>query len=281
MRFEAWAGGDAAAAQTVRDAEHRGDAAKRELLNALREAFITPLEPEDVFTLSRGPRLDPRPRAGPDQEAEAMGCAPDAGIAEMAELLARATGQIDAAIGHLGTDEDRATAAADAAIKTAARAAARLLQRDGRAARARGHPRAHRPPRALPPMRADRRDRDRRRRANRLRRRQGELTVLVRPSTAPCHACRVGGPKRFFPLNQRPLYRAERLPEGWRSVRHPPLNGARRHRPAISQRVTSDHRGAGVVDAPRDLIELRPNRDQPLDVLFGDRPAREHLVSLV
>ena len=42
-----------AAAQTVRDAEPRGDEAKRDLLNALREAFILQLEPEDVFTLSR------------------------------------------------------------------------------------------------------------------------------------------------------------------------------------------------------------------------------------
>ena len=49
-----WAAGDAAAAQAVRDAEPRGDAAKREVLNALREAFILQLEPEDVFTLSRG-----------------------------------------------------------------------------------------------------------------------------------------------------------------------------------------------------------------------------------
>ena len=31
-----------------------GDIAKRELLDALRAAFITPLEPEDVFALSRG-----------------------------------------------------------------------------------------------------------------------------------------------------------------------------------------------------------------------------------
>ena len=58
-----WADGDTAAAQTVRDAEPRGDAAKRELMNALREAFILQMEPEDLFTLSRGTRLDPRPRA--------------------------------------------------------------------------------------------------------------------------------------------------------------------------------------------------------------------------
>jgi len=43
--FGAWAAGDAAAAEQVRDAEHRGDAAKRELLTALRAAFVTPLEP--------------------------------------------------------------------------------------------------------------------------------------------------------------------------------------------------------------------------------------------
>ena len=52
--FAAWAGGDKSAADAVRDAEHRGDVAKRELLGALRAAFVTPLEPEDVFALSRG-----------------------------------------------------------------------------------------------------------------------------------------------------------------------------------------------------------------------------------
>ena len=39
--------------EAVRDAVDRGDAAKRELLRALRAAFVTPLEPEDVFALSR------------------------------------------------------------------------------------------------------------------------------------------------------------------------------------------------------------------------------------
>jgi hypothetical protein len=33
--FATWAGGDAAAAEAVRDAEHAADAAKRELLEAL------------------------------------------------------------------------------------------------------------------------------------------------------------------------------------------------------------------------------------------------------
>jgi uncharacterized protein len=119
--FAAWADGDAAAAQIVRDAEPRGDAAKRELLTALREAFVLQLEPEDVFTLSRG--LDWILNYARDliEEAEVMAVVPDAGIAGMAKLLAEATGQVDEAIAHLGADDRRATAAADAAIKTVRR----------------------------------------------------------------------------------------------------------------------------------------------------------------
>ncbi len=115
----AWAGGDAAAAQAVRDAEPRGDTAKREVLNAVREAFILQLEPEDVFTLSRG--IDWILDRARDlvEEAEAMSVAPDSGIAEMVTFMGQATRQIDDAIGLLGRDDDRATAAADSAIKTA------------------------------------------------------------------------------------------------------------------------------------------------------------------
>jgi uncharacterized protein Yka (UPF0111/DUF47 family) len=115
----AWAGGNTAAAQTVRRAESRGDEAKRELLNALREAFILKMEPEDVFTLSRG--LDWILDHARDliEEADAMGVAPDAGIATMTKLLVDATRRIDGAIGHLGSDDDQATAAAEAAIETA------------------------------------------------------------------------------------------------------------------------------------------------------------------
>ena len=52
--FEAWASGDASSAQAVLGTEREGEAAKRELLSGLRAAFVTPLEPEDVFALSRG-----------------------------------------------------------------------------------------------------------------------------------------------------------------------------------------------------------------------------------
>jgi len=42
----AWSGGDAAAAVTVRDCEHRADETKRELWMALRDAYSPPLDAE-------------------------------------------------------------------------------------------------------------------------------------------------------------------------------------------------------------------------------------------
>jgi hypothetical protein len=112
--FAAWAGGDAAAAATVREREHAADAIKRELHRTLREAFITPLEPEDVFALSRS--VDRIINQAKDlvREAEVMACPPDAALAEMAAELADSTRRLDAAIAELSGD---ATPEADAAIK--------------------------------------------------------------------------------------------------------------------------------------------------------------------
>lgn len=114
--FAQWAAGDGAAAEAVRSTEPRGDAAKRALLGALREAFMTPLEPEDLFALSRGVDRILDHALDLVAEAEVMACEPDAGIAEMALLLARAMRHIDEAIGHLGSEADAATVAADHAI---------------------------------------------------------------------------------------------------------------------------------------------------------------------
>ena len=116
--FAAWAGGDTAAAELVRDAEHRGDAAKRTLLHALRAAFVTPLEPEDLFALSRGVDRILDYTRDIVAESEVMASPPDAVIAEMAGLLGEALRHIDQALAHLGSDDDAATEAADAAIKT-------------------------------------------------------------------------------------------------------------------------------------------------------------------
>ena len=116
--FAAWAGGEARAAEAVRDAAPAGEAAKRELLSALRAAFVTPLEPEDVFALSRG--VDRIQHYARDlvNESEAMASPPDARIAEMANLLAEALRHVDDAIAGLGSDGEDAMAAADAAIET-------------------------------------------------------------------------------------------------------------------------------------------------------------------
>jgi uncharacterized protein len=116
--FAAWAGGETAAAETVQDAEQRGDVAKRTLLNELRAAFVTPLEPEDVFALSRGVDRILDYTRDLVAESEVMTSPPDAVIAEMAVLLGEAVRNIDQALAKLGSDDDAATRATDAAINT-------------------------------------------------------------------------------------------------------------------------------------------------------------------
>jgi uncharacterized protein Yka (UPF0111/DUF47 family) len=113
----AWGRGEPDAAERVRDAERRGDAAKRSLLNALRDAFVTELEPEDLFYLSRGTDRILNYTRDLVNEAELLGTEADAGLAEMATLLHAALDDLDAAIERLGSDADGAIAAADAAIK--------------------------------------------------------------------------------------------------------------------------------------------------------------------
>jgi uncharacterized protein Yka (UPF0111/DUF47 family) len=115
--FAAWAGGDTSSAEAVRDAEHRADTAKRTLLGALRAALVTPLEPEDVFALSRG--IDWILDYARDlvSESEAMASPPDAVIREMGALLEEAVRDIDRALANLGKDDDAATEAADASVK--------------------------------------------------------------------------------------------------------------------------------------------------------------------
>jgi uncharacterized protein Yka (UPF0111/DUF47 family) len=117
-RFAAWAAGDAAAAAAVREADERGDAAKRELFDALRIAFVTPLEPEDAFALSRGIGRILDGARDLISESEAMASGPDARLAEMAGLVGEALGQLDEAIAGLAASRADATSAADAAMRT-------------------------------------------------------------------------------------------------------------------------------------------------------------------
>ena len=115
--FAAWAAGDVAAADTVREREHRADAAKRELRLALQAAFVTPLEPEDIFVLSRGVDWLLNHAKDTINESEDMACPPDDALARMAALLAQALRDIDEAIRRLGSKDGDATEPAGAAIK--------------------------------------------------------------------------------------------------------------------------------------------------------------------
>jgi uncharacterized protein len=126
--FAAWATGDTAAAETVRACEHRADAAKREVRLALQAAFVTPLEPEDVFVLSRGVDWLINHAKDTINESEVMACPPDAALAKMTALLAEALRHIDEAIGQLGGKDGDPIVPADAAIK-----AERRLERAYRA----------------------------------------------------------------------------------------------------------------------------------------------------
>ena len=114
----AWANGEEAAADRLRAAEHKADKQKRELRGALSEAFSTPLEPEDIFELSRG--LDEVLNSAKNivGEAEAMHSPPDAASAEMSEQLAKGTKQLAAAFSRFAEDDrNGATETADRAVK--------------------------------------------------------------------------------------------------------------------------------------------------------------------
>jgi uncharacterized protein len=115
--FSAWAAGDDDAGRTVRKLEHRADDVKRELQGELRDAFVTPLEPEDLFALSRA--VDRILDEAKDlvRESEVMSCPPDPPVAEMAALLADSVRALGDAIAQLGPGRGDSTEAVDAAIK--------------------------------------------------------------------------------------------------------------------------------------------------------------------
>jgi uncharacterized protein Yka (UPF0111/DUF47 family) len=110
--FARWAEGEHGAATALEDAERHANEVRRELLGALRAAFVTPLDPEDVYALSRS--IDRVLSAAREVvvEAEVLAAEPEPGIAEMAGGIREAMGHLDRAIGDLGEDPDGATAAA-------------------------------------------------------------------------------------------------------------------------------------------------------------------------
>jgi uncharacterized protein Yka (UPF0111/DUF47 family) len=117
--FAEWAGGDAGAQARVRELEHRADERKRELHRALRVAFVTPLEPEDLFALSRGVDHIINQAKDTVRESEVMDCPPDEPFAAMAALLAAAVRELGGAVETLAPGTPGTTASADRAIRTA------------------------------------------------------------------------------------------------------------------------------------------------------------------
>ncbi|MFO7571279.1 MAG: DUF47 family protein [Gaiellaceae bacterium] len=112
-----WARGDESKADVVRSLEHKGDAHKRELEAALTTAFTTPLEPEDLYTLSRG--IDWILNLSKDlvRESEVMEAPPDGAVAQMCERLAESVHLLAEAIDGLQARSDQTTEKANAALK--------------------------------------------------------------------------------------------------------------------------------------------------------------------
>jgi uncharacterized protein Yka (UPF0111/DUF47 family) len=115
--FAAWSAGDVSRAQVVRDAEHQADGTRRQLQVALKSAFSTPMDAEDIYELSE--RLDAVLNGAKNavREANVMGLAPNAALATMASELADGVAHVQTAFTALPRDGDLATGEADAAIK--------------------------------------------------------------------------------------------------------------------------------------------------------------------
>jgi uncharacterized protein Yka (UPF0111/DUF47 family) len=117
-----WANGVPGAAERVRDLEHQADQVKRELRLALTDAFITPIDAEDLYVMSE--RLDAVLNGAKDtvRESEVMGIPPDQAVAAMATLLTEGIGHLATAFEQLDPDRrdkrPSATDAADAAVKS-------------------------------------------------------------------------------------------------------------------------------------------------------------------
>jgi uncharacterized protein Yka (UPF0111/DUF47 family) len=130
--FSEWShnGGHELAA-AVRSAQHKAYHARRELLAALQAALSTPVDQEDLYTLSE--RIDKILTEARDalREAEVLGFAPDRYTGKMAERLAAGTRELVAGFELLRKDPDEAGRRADGASD-----AVHHVQRDYREAMA-------------------------------------------------------------------------------------------------------------------------------------------------
>jgi uncharacterized protein Yka (UPF0111/DUF47 family) len=116
IAFASWANGDLTQEAQVRACEHQADEVRRQLSLQLRQAFSTPVDQEDLFTLSE--RLDAVLNGLKNvvREADSYALEPDAAIAAMAGEIATGVQHLRTAMHHLDKDGDLATREADLAV---------------------------------------------------------------------------------------------------------------------------------------------------------------------
>lgn len=118
IAFATWAAGDRTQDAKVRACEHQADEVRRRLSLELRQAFSTPVDQEDLYTLSE--RLDAVLNGLKNivREADSYALKPDPAIAAMASEVATGVQHLRTAIEHLAGDAEVATREADAATAT-------------------------------------------------------------------------------------------------------------------------------------------------------------------
>ena len=109
----AWSTGDRSQVEKIRAANQEGRQAGKEVLAAVKNAFVTPIGPEDIYEISE--RLDAVLNGAKNlvREAELLRADPDGPMGEMAALLSLGVKDLVRAFPELGTSPDRATEAAD------------------------------------------------------------------------------------------------------------------------------------------------------------------------
>jgi hypothetical protein len=115
--FSAWSKGDRSQSATLQSVDHQGDLASRKVVLAVKDAFVTPISPEDVYEISE--RLDAVLNAAKNlvREAELLSMDPDPPMAEMADLVGLGVRDLVRAFPTLASDPNAATECADAAVR--------------------------------------------------------------------------------------------------------------------------------------------------------------------
>ena len=115
--YVSWAAGDDGDGKVLRRAEHKADAVRRELAQQLRVAFTTPVDAEDLFTLSE--RLDGVINMAKNvvRDADLLAIRPEGATSAMAAEALAGVRHLREALAAIPANASRATDEADAAVK--------------------------------------------------------------------------------------------------------------------------------------------------------------------